>query len=193
MVGRVGIGKVVRVFVLDDHRSVREGIVGLLGTLPDMEVVGSAGTVGEALAGIPAARPDVAVLDIQLPDGNGVQVCRAMRDEVPGMASVMLTSFAEDEALVHSVVAGAAGYVIKDARGGELVKAIRTVAGGARLLDAGVADKVIARLRPSSERASRVLDLIGQGMTNRQIGAELGLDDREVADRVAELLRLVGA
>src|SRR5215211_4610526 len=118
----------IRVFLLDDHEVVRQGVMALLETQPDLTVVGEASTSAEALARVPALRPDVAVLDVRLPDGDGVQVCRQLRSQLPNLACLMLTSYADDDALFESVMAGAAGYVLKELRGGDLVQAIRTVA-----------------------------------------------------------------
>src|SRR5829696_2254772 len=169
-----------------------------------MEVVGEASTAAEALVRIPALRPDVAVLDVRLPDGDGVHVCRELKQDVPEVACLMLTSYADDEALFESVIAGAAGYVIKEVRGGELVEAIRTVAAGGSLLDATATTQLLSRLRAGSaappldplreltEQERRVLDLIGQGMTNREIGGELYLADKTVKNYVSSLLAKLG-
>jgi len=192
------------VFLLDDHEIVRQGITALLETQPDIEVVGEAGTAAEALVRIPPLRPDVAVLDVRLPDGDGVTVCRELREQLPEMACLMLTSYADDEALFESVMAGAAGYVIKEVRGGDLVQAIRTVASGGSLLDATATAQLLNRLRGSNapaepdplrdltEQERRVLEFIGQGMTNREIGNELFLAEKTVKNYVSSLLAKLG-
>lgn len=197
-------GRRVRVFLLDDHEVVRQGITALLETQHDIEVVGEAATVAEALARIPAVRPDVAVLDVRLPDGDGVHVCRELKDTLPGTACLMLTSYTDDEALFEAVMAGAAGYVLKEVRGGDLVNAIRTVAAGESLLDGATTSRLLARLRSASAEAPadplrdltdqerRVLDLIGRGMTNREIGAELFLAEKTVKNYVTSLLAKLG-
>lgn len=199
-----GAGSAVRVFLLDDHEIVRQGIIALLEVQPGIEVVGEASTVAEAIARIPAVRPDVAVLDVRLPDGDGVQVCREMKQLLPELACLMLTSYADDEALFEAVIAGAAGYVIKEVRGGDLVRAIRTVAAGGSLLDATATTQLLDRLRAASaaappdplreltEQERRVLDLIGQGMTNREIGNELFLAEKTVKNYVTSLLAKLG-
>ena len=191
-------------FLLDDHEIVRQGITALLETQPDIEVVGEAGTAAEALVRIPPLRPDVAVLDVRLPDGDGVTVCRELREQLPEMACLMLTSYSDDEALFESVMAGAAGYVIKEVRGGDLVQAIRTVASGGSLLDATATAQLLNRLRGSNapaepdplrdltEQERRVLEFIGQGMTNREIGNELFLAEKTVKNYVSSLLAKLG-
>ena len=194
----------IRVFLMDDHEIVRQGIAALLETQPDIQVVGEAGTAAEALVRVPPLRPDVAVLDVRLPDGDGVSVCRELREQLPDMACLMLTSYADDEALFQSVMAGAAGYVIKEVRGGDLVRAIRTVAAGGSLLDATATSQLMSRLRNASTEAApdplreltdqerRVLELIGQGMTNREIGNELFLAEKTVKNYVSSLLAKLG-
>jgi len=195
--------EVVRVFLLDDHEVVRQGITAMLETQPDLTVVGEAGTVAEALARVPVLRPDVAVLDVRLPDGDGVQACRQLRAQLPDLACLMLTSYADDEALFESVMAGAAGYVLKELRGGDLVNAIRTVAAGGSLLDPTATRQLLSRLRTSgtatpdplhrlTEQERKVLELIGRGMTNRQIGAELYLAEKTVKNYVSSLLAKLG-
>jgi two-component system, NarL family, response regulator DevR len=193
----------VRVFLLDDHEVVRQGVTAMLETQPDLTVVGEAATAAEALARVPALTPDVAVLDVRLPDGDGVQVCRQLRAQLPGLACLMLTSFADDEALFESVMAGAAGYVLKELRGGDLVQAIRTVAAGGSLLDPTATHQLLTRLRGNdrttadplhrlTEQERKVLELIGQGMTNRQIGAQLYLAEKTVKNYVSSLLSKLG-
>ncbi|HEY3259184.1 MAG TPA: response regulator transcription factor [Pseudonocardiaceae bacterium] len=197
-------GRTVRVFLLDDHEIVRQGIAALLEVQPDMEVVGEASTAAEALARIPASQPDVAVLDVRLPDGDGVAVCRELRERLPGTAFLMLTSYADDEALFEALMAGAAGYVIKEVRGGDLVQAIRTVAAGGSLLDATATNRLLSRLRSEqvasppdplrelTDQERRVLELIGHGMTNREIGTELFLAEKTVKNYVSSLLSKLG-
>jgi DNA-binding NarL/FixJ family response regulator len=192
----------VRVFLLDDHEVVRRGISDLLDSEPDLEVVGEAGTAREALARIPALRPNVAVLDVRLPDGDGVTVCREIRSQMPEVACLMLTSFADDEALFDAIMAGAAGYILKQVRGNDLVNAIRTVAGGGSMLDSKAASQVMERLRGGAERKDplaglsdqerRILDLIGEGLTNRQIGDRLYLAEKTVKNYVSSLLSKLG-
>ena len=170
----------IRVFLLDDHEIVRRGLRELLEAEDDIEVVGEAGTAEEAVGRIPATEPDVAVLDVRLPDGNGVEVCREIRSRHPEIACLMLTSFADDEALFDAIMAGAAGYVLKQVRGTDLVDGIRRVAGGESLLDPAVTARVLERLRARPTRTSgsprltdqerKILELIAEGLTNRQIG-----------------------
>jgi two-component system, NarL family, response regulator DevR len=192
----------IRVFLLDDHEVVRRGIGDLLDAEPDLQVVGEAATAREALARIPALRPHVAVLDVRLPDGDGVTVCREIRSQMPQVACLMLTSFADDEALFDSIMAGAAGYVLKQVRGTDLVNAIRTVASGGSMLDPKAASQVMARLRAGAQRPDplsglsdqerRILDLIGEGLTNRQIGERLYLAEKTVKNYVSSLLAKLG-
>ncbi|MFC0110710.1 response regulator [Kibdelosporangium aridum] len=190
----------LRVFLLDDHEVVRKGVAALLGTNPDISVVGEASTAAEALAKVPVLKPDVAVLDVRLPDGDGVQVCRDLRADMPDLKCLMLTSYSDDEALFESVMAGAAGYVLKEVRGGDLVRAIRTVAQGGSLLDPTATTQVLARLRKGptdklaelTEQERRVLELIGEGMTNRQIAERLFLAEKTVKNYVSNLLAKLG-
>jgi two-component system, NarL family, response regulator DevR len=191
----------LRVFLLDDHELVRRGVRELLEADGDIVVVGEAATAAEALARVPAVRPQVAVLDVRLPDGDGVTVCRDLRSQLPGLACLMLTSFSDDDALVGAVLAGAAGYVLKDIRGGELVGAVRTVAAGRSLLDARSTASVLARLRDRratdpldvlTAQERRVLDLIGEGLTNREIGERLFLAEKTVKNHVSALLGKLG-
>jgi DNA-binding NarL/FixJ family response regulator len=192
----------IRVFLLDDHEVVRRGVQDVLEADGDITVVGEASTAAEALVRVPALRPDVAVLDVQLPDGNGVAVCRDLRSEMPDLRCLMLTSFADDDALVQAFMAGAAGYVLKQIRGSDLVGAVRTVAAGGSLLDARTATAVLARARAQAERADplhdltarerEILDLIGEGLTNRQIGERLFLAEKTVKNYVSNLLAKLG-
>ncbi len=192
----------IAVFLLDDHEIVRRGVRELLEASGDMEVVGEAGTAAEALARIPATRPQVAVLDVRLPDGNGVEVCREVRSRHPEIQCLMLTSFSDDEALMDAIMAGAAGYVLKQIRGNDLADAIRRVSKGDSLLDPAVTRRVLDRLRnpaPADDRLAaltdqerRILDLIARGMTNRQIGNELHLAEKTVKNYVSNLLSKLG-
>jgi DNA-binding NarL/FixJ family response regulator len=193
--------KKVRVFLLDDHELVRRGVRELLESEGDIEVVGEASTAAEALARVPAVRPQVAVLDVRLPDGDGVSVCRDLRSQLPDLACLMLTSFSDDEALVGAVMAGAAGYVLKDIRGGDLVGAVRTVAAGGSLLDARSTAHVLAHLRDKkvtdpldvlTDQERRILELIGEGLTNRQIGERLYLAEKTIKNHVSSLLSKLG-
>ena len=191
-----------RVFLLDDHEIVRRGLRELLEAEDDLEVVGEASTAEEALARIPAVRPDVAVLDVRLPDGNGVEVCRDIRSEHPDVKCLMLTSYADDEALFDAIMAGAAGYVLKQVRGAELVDGIRRVAAGQSLLDPSVTSRVLERLRHApeederfaglTEQEGRILALLAEGMTNRQIAAEMFLAEKTVKNYVSNLLAKMG-
>jgi len=192
----------IRVFLLDDHEVVRRGVRDLLESEGDVVVVGEASTAAEALARVPAVRPDVAVLDVRLPDGDGVTVGRDLRSQFPEMACLMLTSFADDEALFDSILAGAAGYVLKQVRGADILGAVRTVAGGGSLLDSGTTARVMQRLRDQatasdplaglSEQERRVLELIGEGLTNRQIGERMFLAEKTVKNYVSNVLAKLG-
>jgi DNA-binding NarL/FixJ family response regulator len=192
----------ITVFVLDDHEVVRRGVRDLLEAEPDIEVVGEAGTASSALARIPALRPDVAVLDVRLPDGDGVSVCREIRSKMPEVACLMLTSFGDDEALFDAIMAGAAGYVLKQIRGTDLIGAVRTVASGQSMLDPRVASQLMARLRDQSVKRDppaglsgkerRILELIGAGLTNRQIGERMFLAEKTVKNYVSALFAKLG-
>ena len=192
----------IRVFLLDDHEVVRRGLADLLGLEADMEVVGEAGTAADALHRVPAARPDVAVLDVRLPDGSGVEVCREIRSTLPDVRCLMLTSYADDEALFDAIMAGASGYVLKEIRGNDLVDAIRQVAAGKSLLDPIATQRVLERLRDGekhddrldalTDQEKRILDLIGEGLTNRQIGERLHLAEKTVKNYVSSLLAKLG-
>jgi DNA-binding NarL/FixJ family response regulator len=191
---------VIRVFLLDDHELVRRGLRELLGQEPDMEVVGEAGTAAEALSRIPPTKPHVGLLDLRLPDGNGVEVCREMRSCHPQMKFIMLTSFSDDEAVVDAIMAGAAGYVLKQIKGNALVSAIRQVAQGQSLLDPTVTAHVLERLRGGheegvtnlTEQERRILDLIAEGCTNRQIAEQMYLAEKTVKNYVSNLLAKLG-
>jgi DNA-binding NarL/FixJ family response regulator len=192
----------IRVFLLDDHEIVRRGVRDLLEAEPGITVIGEAGTAASALARIPALKPDVAVLDIRLPDGDGVTVCRDLRSKMPQLACLMLTSFSDDEALVDAIMAGAAGYVLKQIRGTDLVGAIRTIASGQSLLDPQAAATVMRRMRDQAtatdplaaltDQERRILALIGEGLTNRQIGDRLFLAEKTVKNYVSALFAKLG-
>ncbi|MFD0313615.1 response regulator [Streptomyces flavalbus] len=200
-----GPGTPIRVFLLDDHEVVRRGVHDLLDDEPDITVVGEAATAEQALARVPALRPQVAVLDVRLPDGDGVSVCRELRSRMPDLACLMLTSFDDEEALLDSIMAGAAGYVLKQIQGSDLVSAVRTVAKGQSLLDPSAATKLMARLRGGQEqetevdvlpgltaREREILALIGEGLTNRQIGQQLFLAEKTVKNHISRLLAKLG-
>ena len=192
----------IRVFLLDDHELVRRGVADLLGVESDITVVGEAGSVAEAMARIPATKPAVAILDVRLPDGSGVEVCRDIRSQMPDVKCLMLTSFSDDEALFDAIMAGASGYVLKEIRGNDLVDAIRQIASGKSLLDPALTQKVLERLRRGSEederlaalsdQERRILELIGEGMTNRQIGEQMHLAEKTVKNYVSSLLAKLG-
>ena len=192
----------IGVFLLDDHEIVRVGVKDLLEAEPDIIVVGEAGTAGSALARIPALKPDVAVLDVQLPDGDGVSVCRDIRSKMPEVACLMLTSFGDDEALFDAIMAGAAGYVLKRIRGTDLVSAVRTLAAGESMLDPEAASRVMKRMRDQTAQSDpltgltaqekRILELIGEGLTNRQIGERLFLAEKTVKNYVSALFVKLG-
>ncbi len=192
----------IRVFLLDDHEIVRRGIADLIDAEPDIEVVGEAGNVAEAMARIAAARPTVAVLDARLPDGSGIDVCRDIRSANPDIYCLILTSFDDDEALFSAVMAGAAGYLLKEIRGSSLVDAIRQVAAGRSLMDPKVTGRLLARLRDGephdkriealTDRERDILTLIAEGMTNRQIGEHLHLAEKTVKNYVSALLAKLG-
>jgi DNA-binding NarL/FixJ family response regulator len=192
----------IGVFLLDDHEIVRRGVRDLLEAEPDITVVGEAGTAAQALARIPALKPDVAVLDVRLPDGDGVSVCREIRSRMPGVGCLMLTSFGDDEALFDAIMAGASGYVLKQIRGTDLVGAVRTIASGRSLLDPEAASRVMRRMRDEAERSDplsglteqerKILELIGEGLTNRQIGERMFLAEKTVKNYVSGLFAKLG-
>ncbi|MFF8309974.1 response regulator [Streptomyces lydicus] len=196
----------IRVFLLDDHEVVRRGVQDLLDAEPDIEVVGDAGTADHALARGPALRPDVAVLDVRLPDGDGVSVCRELRSRMPGLACLMLTSFDDDDALLDAIMAGAAGYVLKEIKGADLVAAVRTVASGRSMLDPATTARLMTTLRGEenatepqadalsglSPREREIVGLIGEGLTNRQIGKRLYLSEKTVKNHISRLLAKLG-
>ncbi|MFE2216979.1 response regulator [Streptomyces canus] len=195
----------IRVFLLDDHEVVRRGVHDLLNDEPDITVVGEAANVEQALIRVPALRPQVAVLDVRLPDGDGVTVCRELRSQMPELACLMLTSFDDEEALLDSIMAGASGYVLKQIKGSDLVSAVRTVAAGQSLLDPSATARLMARLRQGQEpepepdalpgltdREREILALIGEGLTNRQIGQRLFLAEKTVKNHISRLLAKLG-
>jgi DNA-binding NarL/FixJ family response regulator len=198
----MGGTETIRVFLLDDHEVVRRGVRELLDAEDDIEVVGEADTAERALARIPATRPDVAILDVRLPDGDGIGVCREIRSAHDEIACLILTSFSDDEALVQAIIAGASGYLLKQIRGNDIVDAVRRVARGESLLDPAVAERVAERLRRppvEDERLARltgqerkILALIADGLTNRQIADELHLAEKTVKNYVSNLLAKLG-
>ncbi|MFF3371759.1 response regulator [Streptomyces sp. NPDC002680] len=196
----------IRVFLLDDHEVVRRGLSDLLDAEPDISVVGDAENVEHALVRGPALRPDVAVLDVRLPDGDGITVCRELRSQMPELAVLMLTSFDDEEALLDAIMAGASGYVLKQIKGSDLVSAVRTVASGQSMLDAATTARLMASLRADpadapavapelaslSPRERDILALIGDGLTNREIGKRLYLSEKTVKNHISRLLAKLG-
>jgi two-component system response regulator DevR len=190
-----------RVFLLDDHEVVRRGVRDLLEAEDDLTVVGEAGTAEEAVGRIPATSPHVAVLDVRLPDGDGIEVCREVRSRHPEIACIMLTSYADDEAVYAAIMAGASGYVLKQVRGNELVDGIRRVARGESLLDPLVTTRILERIRHSeaddelaglTDQERKILELIADGLTNRQIGEQMFLAEKTVKNYVSNLLSKLG-
>jgi two-component system, NarL family, response regulator DevR len=194
--------KQIRVFLLDDHEIVRRGIADLLHAEPDISIVGEAGTAAEALRRIPAAAPDVAVLDARLPDGSGIEVCREIRSSLPAIRCLILTSYDDNDAIFAAVMAGAAGYLLKEVRGTYLVDAVRQVAAGKSLMDPAVTERLLVRLREGSphdermalltDREREVLVLISDGLTNRQIGQRLFLTEKTIKNYVSGVLSKLG-
>lgn len=192
----------IPVFLLDDHEVVRQGVRALLESTGEVVVVGEAGLAGEAVARIRAVRPRVAILDVRLPDGNGVEVCCEVRNDLPDVHCLMLTSYSDDEALFEAIMAGASDYVLNQIRGNELIQAVRRVARGESLLDPAVTGRVLRKLRePSvederlarlSDQERRILDLIAEGCTNRQIGQRLHLAEKTVKNYVSNMLTKLG-
>ncbi|HET9142288.1 response regulator transcription factor [Actinophytocola sp.] len=188
----------VRVFLVDDHEIVRRGLADLLEFEPDLEVVGEADSVAEALVRIPQTPADVAVLDVRLGDGNGVELCRELRSTMPELNCLMLTSYADDEALFDAIMAGASGFVLKRVLGSDLVNALRTVGGGGSLLDPRTTTALMNRIRRErathdpladlTEQEHTVFDLIGEGLTNRQIGERMCLAEKTIKNYVSHLL-----
>ncbi|MFJ9038724.1 response regulator [Streptomyces sp. NPDC102406] len=203
----------IRILLLDDHEVVRRGLRDLLDAEPDMEVVGEAATAAQALARGPALRPDVAVLDVRLPDGDGITVCRELRSKRPDLSCLMLTSFDDDDALLDAIMAGAAGYVLKQIKGSDLVSAVRTVSSGQSMLDPATTARLMRSLRGPeaasaeqddsataadgrvadlTERERDILVLVGEGLTNRQIGLRLFLSEKTVKNNISRLLAKLG-
>jgi two-component system, NarL family, response regulator DevR len=188
----------IRVFLLDDHELVREGVRSLLESDEEIEVVGEAATSTEALTRIPLAKPHVAILDVRLEDGNGIEVCREVRSLMPDLICLMLTSYADDEALYASVMAGAAGYVLKQVKARDLIEDVKKVAGGQSLMDPRAVARVVERiskpptgnpeLKALSPQEGRLLDLIAEGKTNRQIAAAMFLSEKTVKNYMTGLL-----
>lgn len=196
----------IRVFLLDDHEVVRRGLTDLLAAEPDISVVGDAGSVEHALVRGPALRPHVAVLDVRLPDGDGISVCRELRSQMPELACLMLTSFDDEDALLDAIMAGASGYVLKQIKGSDLVAAVRTVASGQSMLDPTTTARLMRSLRADpvegpalapelaslSPRERDILALIGDGLTNREIGKRLYLSEKTVKNHISRLLAKLG-
>jgi DNA-binding NarL/FixJ family response regulator len=191
----------VRVFLLDDHEIVRRGLRELFEAQEDLQVVGEAANAEEAMTRVPPTRPDVAVLDVRLPGTSGIEVCRDLRAALPELRCLMLTSFADDDALFSAILAGASGYLLKQIRGPELVSAVRQVASGQSLIDPALTTTVMERLRGKQEderiaklspQERRILDLIAEGKTNRQIGAQMYLAEKTVKNYVSNLLAKMG-
>ena len=193
----------ITVFLLDDHEIVRRGIAELLGVEPDIEVVGQSGSAAQAIRRIPALRPDVAILDARLEDGSGIDVCREVRSIDPTIRALILTSYEDDDAIFAAIMAGAAGYLLKEVRAAGLVDAVRRVAAGQSLLDPAVTATVLERLRSGgsaadprlaglSEQEQRILALIGDGLSNREIAGELFLAEKTVKNYVSSILAKLG-
>jgi two-component system response regulator DevR len=192
----------IRVFLLDDHEIVRRGIADLLSAEIDIVVVGEAGTAAEALRRIPASAPHVAVLDARLPDGSGIEVCREIRSSAPQIRCLILTSYDDNDAIFAAVMAGAAGYLLKEVRGSYLVDAIRQVAAGKSLMDPAVTERLLSRMRDGAPQDQRlasltarereVLGLISDGLTNREIGERLFLAEKTIKNYVSGLLAKLG-
>ncbi|GAB3572483.1 response regulator transcription factor [Amycolatopsis endophytica] len=190
------------VFLVDDHEVVRRGVAELVEADPEMTVVGEAATAAGALTRIPVVRPDVAVLDLRLPDGSGVELCRELRSRMPGLHCLVLTSYTDEQAMLDAILAGAGGYVVKDVRGMELVSAVRQVGAGKSLLDNRAASALMARLRADAspagevarltEQERKLLDLIGEGLTNREIADRMFLAEKTVKNYVSRLLHKLG-
>lgn len=193
----------IRVFLLDDHELVRMGLRKLLESGGDIEVVGEAGTAAAAVARIPALKPDVAILDARLPDGSGIEVCRQIRSSHPDVKAIILTSYDDDEALFAAIMAGAAGYILKQVTGQDLLSAVRHVSAGGSLLDPQVTERVMQRLRDGgpgepeelkslSAQERRILELVAEGLTNKQIGERLFLAEKTVKNYMSNVLAKLG-
>lgn len=192
----------VKVFLVDDHEVVRRGLVDLLGADPELDVVGEAGSVAEAMARVPAARPDVAVLDVRLPDGNGIELCRDLLSRMPDLRCLILTSYTSDEAMLDAILAGASGYVVKDIKGMELARAVKDVGAGRSLLDNRAAAALMAKLRGAAEKQDplsgltdqerTLLGLLSEGLTNKQIADRMFLAEKTVKNYLSRLLAKLG-
>ena len=192
----------VTVYLVDDHEVVRRGLMDLLNSDPELEVIGEAGTVASAMAQIPALRPDVAVLDVRLPDGNGIELCRDLLSRMPDLRCLMLTSFTSDEAMLDAILAGASGYVVKDIKGLALAEAIKDVGAGRSLLDNRAAAALMSKLRDTQTRTDPLADLteqervllglLGEGLTNRQIAERMFLAEKTVKNYVSRILAKLG-
>lgn len=192
----------VKVFLVDDHEVVRRGLVDLFGADPELDVVGEAGSVAEAMARVPAARPDVAVLDVRLPDGNGIELCRDLLSRMPDLRCLILTSYTSDEAMLDAILAGASGYVVKDIKGMELARAVKDVGAGRSLLDNRAAAALMAKLRGAAEKQDplsgltdqerTLLGLLSEGLTNKQIADRMFLAEKTVKNYVSRLLAKLG-
>ncbi|CKN31873.1 LuxR family transcriptional regulator [Mycobacterium tuberculosis] len=192
----------VKVFLVDDHEVVRRGLVDLLGADPELDVVGEAGSGAEAMARVPAARPDVAVLDVRLPDGNGIELCRDLLSRMPDLRCLILTSYTSDEAMLDAILAGASGYVVKDIKGMELARAVKDVGAGRSLLDNRAAAALMAKLRGAAEKQDplsgltdqerTLLGLLSEGLTNKQIADRMFLAEKTVKNYVSRLLAKLG-
>ncbi|ANZ83865.1 DevR [Mycobacterium tuberculosis] len=188
--------------MVDDHEVVRRGLVDLLGADPELDVVGEAGSVAEAMARVPAARPDVAVLDVRLPDGNGIELCRDLLSRMPDLRCLILTSYTSDEAMLDAILAGASGYVVKDIKGMELARAVKDVGAGRSLLDNRAAAALMAKLRGAAEKQDplsgltdqerTLLGLLSEGLTNKQIADRMFLAEKTVKNYVSRLLAKLG-
>ncbi|MBF6195936.1 response regulator transcription factor [Nocardia implantans] len=192
----------ITVFLVDDHEIVRRGLADLLSDDPELTVIGEAGDVAQALARIPALRPDVAVLDVRLPDGNGIELCRDLLSKLDDLRCLILTSFTDEQAMLDAILAGASGYVVKDIKGMELAKAIKEVGAGRSLLDNRAAAALMQRLRANTDndgplagltdQERKLLDLLGEGLTNRQIAQRMFLAEKTVKNYVSRLLAKLG-
>jgi two-component system, NarL family, response regulator DevR len=193
---------VVKVFLVDDHEVVRRGLIDLLGADPELDVVGEAGSVSEAMARIPAVRPDVAVLDVRLPDVNGIELCRDLLSRMPELRCLMLTSYTSDEAMLDAILAGASGYVVKDIKGMELASAVKEVGAGHSLLDNRATAALMAKLRDTADKPDplsgltdqerTLLGLLSEGLTNKQIADRMFLAEKTVKNYVSRLLAKLG-
>jgi two-component system, NarL family, response regulator DevR len=192
----------VKVFLVDDHEVVRRGLIDLLGADPELDVVGEAGSVAEAMVRIPATNPDVAVLDVRLPDGNGIELCRGLLSRMPDLRCLILTSYTSDEAMLDAILAGASGYVVKDIKGMELARAVKDVGAGRSLLDNRAAAALMAKLRGATEshdplsglteQERTLLGLLSEGLTNKQIADRMFLAEKTVKNYVSRLLAKLG-